>query len=167
MTPEEMRAAGQLATWTLADTLSHVEHVHRAVTARAFALTAPASLPARVLHDGIATGIYAVIRGAGLAAGLATSELLGAMARVAPPAGSTPRSNLALGVLNAILGDELADQSSPLAIRMAVRQDEQTWRLGGTRSRRPFPRQPRRWQSSFTAWVKRGVLAPPRGPPRR
>ena len=55
MTSEEMRATGRLATRTLADTVSHVEQVHRAVAARAFALTAPASLPARVVHDGIAT----------------------------------------------------------------------------------------------------------------
>ena len=47
MKPEEMRAAGRLATRTLADTVSHVEHVHRAAATRAFALTAPASLPAR------------------------------------------------------------------------------------------------------------------------
>jgi len=122
MKPEEMRATGQLATRTLADTISHVEQVHRAATTRAFTLTAPVSLPARVVHDGIATGVYAVIRGAGLAVGLGASELLGAAAGSALPAGSTPRSNLALAVLNAILGDELADQGSPLAIRMAVRR---------------------------------------------
>jgi len=62
MKPEGMRAAGRLATRTLADTVSQVEQVHRAVAARAFAFTAPASLPARVVHDGIATGVYAVPR---------------------------------------------------------------------------------------------------------
>ena len=62
-----------------------------------------------------------MIRGTGLAAGIAASELVGAAAGSAPPAGSTPRSNLALAVLNAILGDELAEQGSPLAIPMAVR----------------------------------------------
>jgi len=121
MTPDELRAAGRLATRTLADTISHVEHVHSAAATRAFALTAPASLPARVIHDGIAGGIYAVIRGAGLAVGTIASDLFGAVAGSAPPAGSTPRSNLALAVLNATLGDELADQGNPLAIPMAVR----------------------------------------------
>jgi pimeloyl-ACP methyl ester carboxylesterase len=121
MKPEEVRATGRLATRTLADTVSHVEQVHHAVAARAFSFTAPVSLPARVVHDGIATGIYALIRGAGLAAGMAASELVGATGGSGHPAGSTPRSNLALAVLNATLGDDLAAQGSPLAIPMAVR----------------------------------------------
>jgi pimeloyl-ACP methyl ester carboxylesterase len=121
MRSEEIRASGQLATRTLADVVSHIEQVHRAVAGRPFALTAPASLPARVIHDVIATGIYTLIRGTGLAVGLAASELVGAAAGSVFPAGSTPRSNLALAVLNATLGDELADQGSPLAIPMAVR----------------------------------------------
>jgi pimeloyl-ACP methyl ester carboxylesterase len=122
MKPEEIRASGQLATRTLADSVSHVEQVHRAVTGRTFALTAPVSLPARVIHDVIATGVYTLIRETGLAAGLVASELVGAAAGSVIPAGSTPRSNLALAVLNATLGDELADQGSPLAIPMAVRR---------------------------------------------
>jgi pimeloyl-ACP methyl ester carboxylesterase len=121
MKPEEMRETGRLATRTLADTVSHIEQVHHALAARAFAFTAPASVPARVVHDGIATGVYALIRGAGLAVGMAASELISAVARSALPAGSTPPGNLALAVLNAILGDELADQGSPLAIPMAIR----------------------------------------------
>jgi len=122
MKSEEIRASGQLATRTLADTVSQVEQVHRAVAGRTFALAAPASLPARVIHDVIATGVYTVIRGTGLVAGTVASELVGATAGSALPAGSTPRSNLALAVLNAILGDELADQDSPLAIPMAIRR---------------------------------------------
>ena len=58
MKPEEMRATGQLATRTLADTVSYVEQVHRAVAARAFALSAPASFATRVVHDAIATAVY-------------------------------------------------------------------------------------------------------------
>ena len=121
MWSEEIRAGGQLATRTLADTVSHVEAVHRAVAGRLFALAAPVGLPARVIHDVIATGVYTVIRGTGLVAGLAASELVGATAGSVSPTGSTPRSNLALAILNATLGDELADQGSPLAIPMAVR----------------------------------------------
>ena len=101
MKSEEIRASGQLATRTLADTVSHVEQVHRAVAGRTFALTAPVSLPARVIHDVIATGVYTLIRGTGLAAGLVASQVVGAATGSLPPAGSTPRSNLALAVLNA------------------------------------------------------------------
>jgi len=123
MKSEEIRASGQLATRTVADTVSHVEQVHRAVAGRTFAVTAPVSFPVRVIHDVIASGVYTLIRETGLVAGMAASELVGAAAGSGLPAGSTPRSNLALAVLNAILGDELAVQGSPLAIPMAVRRD--------------------------------------------
>jgi pimeloyl-ACP methyl ester carboxylesterase len=121
MQPDELRALGKLATRMAADGVSHVEQVHRAIAARVFTLTAPVSLPARVLHDGIAVFVYAAVRGVGRVAGMTASELAG-VASVSPhPAGSTPASNLALAVLNATLGDELAAQGSPLAISMAIR----------------------------------------------
>jgi len=120
--PDEMRAAGRLATRTLADAISRVEDVHRAIAARAFTLTTPASLPARLVHDAISTGVYSVIRGIDLAVGTTASELVGLAPGSRTPAGSTPRSNLALAVLNATIGDELAKQGSPLAIPMALRQ---------------------------------------------
>ncbi len=122
MTSEEIRAGGRLATRTLVDAVSYVEQTHRAVAARTFAFAAPVSLPARVIHDLIATAVYTLIRGTGLAAGTAASELVGTAAGSLPSAGTTPRSNLALAVLNAIMGDELAEQGSPLAISMAVRR---------------------------------------------
>ena len=118
-----MRAMGRLAARSLADTVSHVEQVHHAVAARALAVAGPAGHPVRALHDGITTGVYAAVRGAGLVTVLAAGELVGAAARWAPKTAPTPRSNLALAVLNATVGDELADQASPLAIPMAVRRD--------------------------------------------
>ena len=121
MKSEEVRAAGRLATQTLVDTFSYVEETHRAAAGRVFALTGPAGVPARVIHDGVATGVYTVIRGVGLGVGTAATELLGVTVGSGLPAGSAPRTNLALAALNATLGDELADQCSPLAIRMAIR----------------------------------------------
>jgi len=121
MQPDELRALGKLATRTAADGVSHVEQVHRALAARVFSLTAPVSVPARLLHDGIAAFVYAAVRGAGKVTGMTASELAG-VASVSPhPAGSTSASNLALAVLNATLGDELAAQGSLLAISMAIR----------------------------------------------
>ncbi len=117
----ERLAAGRLATNTLIDTVSHVECVHRAIATRAFTFTDPVSLPVRFVHDGITTAIYALIRRGALTGGLIATELFGSTGRSDRPAGSTPRSNLALAALNAILGDELADEGSPLAIPMSVR----------------------------------------------
>jgi len=123
MKPEEMRAAGRLTTRTLADTVSSVEQIHRAAATRIFALTGPVGVPVRAIHNGIATGVYTLIRSAGLAAGWTASEVAGVAAGSARPVGSTPRSNLAISVLNAFLGHELAEQGSPLAIPMAIRRD--------------------------------------------
>lgn len=121
MKSSEARAAGHLAARTVVDTISHVEHVHRSLSSRAFRLTDPISYPVRLMHDGVVTGAYATVRVAGLLTGLATVELIGATGGSSRPVGSTPRSNLALAALNATLGDELAEQGSPLAIGMAVR----------------------------------------------
>lgn len=121
MKPDERRALGRLATQAAIDGISHVEQVHRAIATRAFTLTAPVSLPARVLHDGIVVCVYAAIRGVGKVAGMSASEVAGLASGSAQPSGSTPASNLALAVLNATLGNELEAQGSPLAISMAVR----------------------------------------------
>jgi pimeloyl-ACP methyl ester carboxylesterase len=106
----------------MTEAVSHVEDVHRAIATRAFSLTDPASAPVRLMHEAIISGIYSAIRRTGLIAGMAATELFGAAGGSALPAGSTARGNLALAVLNATLGDELADQRSPLAIPMTVRQ---------------------------------------------
>lgn len=121
MRPDELRAALRLGARTLGETVSHVEQVHQAVATRAFSLTAPVSLPVRVVHNGIAARVYAAIRGAGHALGVGASELAAALAGSEHPAGSTPRGNLAQAVLNSVQGDELARAGSPLAITMAVR----------------------------------------------
>jgi pimeloyl-ACP methyl ester carboxylesterase len=118
---DERRALGRLATRTAVDGVAHVEQVHRAVAARAFTLTAPAGLPVRILHDGIAAVVYATVRAVGTAVGTTASELAAMTTTSTRRAGSTPAGNLALAVLNATMGDELAAQGSPLAISMAVR----------------------------------------------
>ena len=77
-------AAGRLATDTLVDTVSHVECVHRAIATRAFTFTDPVSLPVRFVHDGITTGVYALIRRTALTGGLVATELFGANRQVGP-----------------------------------------------------------------------------------
>ena len=85
MKPEEIRASGQLATWTGGSHRLHAEQAHRVAAARMFAFTAPASLPARVIHDVIATGVYTSIRGTSLVAGMAASEIVSAAGGSTPP----------------------------------------------------------------------------------
>jgi len=123
MTPNELRAAARLAARTLASTTGHVEQVHHAVAARAFLLAKPVGTPVRLVHDVVARGVYASVRAAELGAGMAAGEALAVAARrrSGAPAGSTHGGNVALALLNAAVGDRLAEEGSPLAIRMAVR----------------------------------------------
>jgi pimeloyl-ACP methyl ester carboxylesterase len=123
MQADEIKATGRMVTRALADGVTHVQQVHQSFANRAFALTGRASVPVRILHNGISTGIYSTVRVAGLATGLAASEVAGLLAPAGQPAGASSRGNLALAVLNSARGDSLARQSHPLAITMAVRSD--------------------------------------------
>ena len=154
MRSDEIRASGQLATRTLTDTVSHVEQVHRAVSGRTFAFAAPVSLPARVIHDVIATGVYAAIRGVGLAAGMAASELVGGAAGSALPVGSTPQSNLAFNTANARLlwGVDPAGSADPAAAP--------TSSLAAVPAARPTPRIAAYTAVAMPSWTTRtGKLA--------
>jgi hypothetical protein len=87
-----------------------------------FGQLGPAGEPVRVIHDGIARGIYG-----GVAAGLRVAARAGARAvgaslpPDAPAIGATSRSRLALGALNGAFGDALARRESALAFDMALR----------------------------------------------
>jgi pimeloyl-ACP methyl ester carboxylesterase len=124
MTSAELRAAGQLGGHALAGMVSRVEQVHRAVAGRAVGPLHEAAEPARIIHDAVARGVYATVRGASSAAGSMSG-------RVASRFGTGNRAaggNLALAMLaavNAVAGDRLGPDLAPLAIKMAVRAGEQ------------------------------------------
>lgn len=123
MIADQIGEAARLGGLAAGGIVGSVEHVHRTVAKRAFRPTAPASVPVRVVHDSIASLVYRALRGAFVVGGSAA----GAASRFAishlelPDAGSTTAGNHVLSVVNAIIGDQLAAESSPLAITMAVR----------------------------------------------
>ncbi|HKH88433.1 MAG TPA: hypothetical protein VKA05_06400 [Acidimicrobiales bacterium] len=121
MQPQEARALSRLTGQVLAGTVSHVEQVHTAVARRAFRMT-PAHAPVQAVHDVISGSVYAGMRIAVLAAGNAAGGVVGRVPRpAAQPVGSTRRANVALGALNAAIGDRLVSEHSALAISMALR----------------------------------------------
>jgi pimeloyl-ACP methyl ester carboxylesterase len=123
MKPQEARALSRLTSQVLAGTVAHVEQVHTAVARRTFGLT-PAGAPVQTVHNAIAGGVYGSLRGAVLAAGSAAGGVVGLLPRpAARPIGSRPRANVALGALNAAIGDRLGSENSALAIRMSLRSD--------------------------------------------
>ncbi len=119
----EVLAAGRLAGDVLAGVVDTVRDVHRAVARRAFAAVGPAAAPVRVLHDGIATGVYGVVRGAhaALPRGAAVVAAVGAGLADQRPLSASPPAGLVLGLLNGLCGDTLAQRHPDLALTMSVR----------------------------------------------
>ncbi len=118
---DEITALGKLAGDT-SDRLmtTPAQGVHAAIADRVFGGLGALGLPARALHDGIATATYAGVRvgvtqGARLAAGVAK-------ARGNDPDGisRSPRGARAIAAANALVGHELAADDDPLAIHMGL-----------------------------------------------
>jgi len=122
MQRREVRAMGRLGAHAFAGAVTHVEHVHQAIAARAFRPASVAGAPARVTHDAIAKVVYACVRGTGKGVGLAAAEAAALMPMTDAPAASA-RTSLAQSILNAAIGDKLAARNDPLAIRMSARID--------------------------------------------
>ena len=123
MTPAEVRAVGRLGGRAFAGLVGRIEQVHHVIAGRAFAPIGPAAAPARVVHDAVARGAYLAVRGAGVAAGTVGGQAGYLLGVGGQPAGREPGGNLALAVLNAVVGDRLGADLAPLQIRMAVRVD--------------------------------------------
>ena len=121
MTPAELRAASRLGGLVFAGLVARIGQVHQAIAGRAFGSVGPAGALARQIHDGVAQGAYAAVRGAGLAAGAAGGAAASALGAGGGPAGRQPGSNLALAALNAVAGHRLDADLAPLGIEMAVR----------------------------------------------
>ena len=153
MLAEQVRATGKLGGKAFTGVASRVEGVHSAVAKRAFGATGPLGRPAHVLHDAVAGSVYGVLSVVGSVAGAAAGE---ALALMVPPAsaagvsaGRTPLGNQVLAALNGFLGDRLAAEDDPLAIRMAVRVEGCDVPLDTGRLKAVFP----------TAGPKLAVLA--------
>lgn len=112
----ESGALATIATDGVAGLTSRIEELHRAIADRSF--RSPGAGPARAVHDSIAGAVYAGVRGASRAVGVAAAATLPDRRLSATPRGAAVQS-----ALNGWLGDRLAAEESPLAVRMAVRVD--------------------------------------------
>jgi pimeloyl-ACP methyl ester carboxylesterase len=123
MTPQEVRATSHLGVQVYAGTVSHIEKAENLVASRVFGTVPAGGGPIRAVHDVTARLAYGTVRGVGVVVATAVSEILAAAGVGWPDhqAGSSGRSNHALAALNAVIGDRLAQENDPLAIRMALR----------------------------------------------
>jgi pimeloyl-ACP methyl ester carboxylesterase len=118
---DERRALARLATEEVAGLPGGIGSVHAAVAERVFSALGPASAPVRVLHQGITRGSYLGVRAgltlAGLAAGAAFER------RGERPPSTTPGGAAVIAAVNALRGDALEREGSPLALPMSARRD--------------------------------------------
>ena len=92
--------------------LHTVRDTHGAIAKRVFGLLGPMAVAPRMIHDGIATGVYA-----GLGAGLSAA---GAALRAAGPSGPRLAPSIQSAIVG-VIGDRLRDEGSALHFDMAVR----------------------------------------------
>lgn len=99
--------------------------VHAAVADRVFGRLGAAALPARALHDGISTAVYAGVR-VGVAGGARAGAVV-AKARGTDPeiVSRSKRGAQVQAVVNGLIGHELALNDDALATHMSVWRDGQ------------------------------------------
>ena len=107
----EAEALRELAASELSSLPRGIADVHRAIAGRVFRAIGPSAAPVRLMHDAIARGVYTSVSGGLRLTGLTP------LPRSDRPLSDTPRGAMALAALNGLIGDQLAAQESPLAIR--------------------------------------------------
>jgi len=136
----EIGAAGRLVGDALAGAVGVVRDTHRAIADRVFTAVGPVSLPVRVVHDAVAGGVYAIVRGAHavLPRLIGTTAGYGWRPERAPLSGRRA-GRFTLAVVNGIWGDTLSDQHPELATPMAVRSRDADVPASAEALRAAFP----------------------------
>jgi pimeloyl-ACP methyl ester carboxylesterase len=121
---DEVRSLARLGFQELSSAAGGLWGFHRAIATRAFRASGPGALPARVMHDALASGVYSSLAGATrLIAVVADTALGRRLVEDGRALSSTPRGALVVGVVTGLIGDELERQGSDLAEPMSVRLD--------------------------------------------
>jgi pimeloyl-ACP methyl ester carboxylesterase len=117
------------------------ESLHMAVSDRVYGSIGPISAPSRFVHDRIARAAYGAVRLSTRAAtsAAAFSIKVGTGNERRPLSGSR-RGRAAISALNALIGDQLEEKGSPLAIPMAVRHGGADLRCDPVEVRRAYRR---------------------------
>jgi pimeloyl-ACP methyl ester carboxylesterase len=117
----EYREVGELGGELLDELTGVVQGIHSAVAGRVFRYVGPPAKPVQAAHSAIVDGVYRALRAGG--AGLSKAAGFILSRREAPPPSATPAGTVTLGAVNGILGGELDERGSPLALRMGFRAD--------------------------------------------
>ena len=144
-TADEVRSLARLAFQEVGGAAGGIWGFHRAVATRAFRASGPGAIPARAMHDTIASGVYAGLGAGTRLIGLAADGLLGRR-RVEDgrALSSSPRGALVVGAVTGLIGDTLERDGSDLAQPMSVRLDGRPVELEPSALAEAFPEPTRR-----------------------
>jgi triacylglycerol lipase len=125
MPANELRGLAEIAADALDVTvMAPAQQMHEAISARVFRRVGPGGEPVRVVHDGIASSVYAAVRGAGAAAGAVAGSAAQAIAseRELRVLDRSRAGGVTRAALNALLGDQLEERGNDVRVEMAVRR---------------------------------------------
>lgn len=140
MRSQEVRALGELASEAFGGATARIQEMHEGIAGRVFDSVGVPATPIRLIHDGIANGVYAGLRavfGSAIRAG--TRAISVTRPPEAPPIERATAGRVALGALNGAFGDRLERQRSPLAVHMTVRRGGTAVDLDADVVRAAFP----------------------------
>jgi pimeloyl-ACP methyl ester carboxylesterase len=123
MRASDIRALGGIGGDALATTGRLVRDAHEGIAGRPFGILGAPAAPVRVIHEGVSKAVYAGVLG-GLRAGAQAAGALAAAAgnEADPELRGTRPGATALGVLNGLWGNHLAEREDPLAATMDIRR---------------------------------------------
>ncbi len=132
MATNHIRGLGDLVVGTVDRIAVPAEGVHRAVARRSFGAVGPAGLPARTVHDAVATGVYSSLRLASRAIGAGARAGVDAVVgdRELRVLEASDRGLKVLASLNAAFGDQFEAEGSDLCIEMQLRHEGRRLRPG-------------------------------------
>jgi PGAP1-like protein len=120
---DETVALGDLAARGAGAVTDLVRDTHEAIAARSFAAAGASSGPARRGHDAIAALSYAAVRGLSGTALRIGGRVYSATTSRSTPLADTRWGSLAIGALNGLYGDRLAERRDPLATPTELRHE--------------------------------------------
>jgi pimeloyl-ACP methyl ester carboxylesterase len=124
MTPHQALSSGRLGGRAAGGIVSQVQHLHHTISRRPLRAVGSIAAPVEVVHDGIASAVYGIVRSSLAVSGVAAGAVAaGAMTGRRSDLRATPVGNHLISALNAVIGDALARDGDPLATSMSVRVD--------------------------------------------
>jgi pimeloyl-ACP methyl ester carboxylesterase len=140
MTRDQVWSAGRLGGRAAGGLVAQVQHLHHSISRRPLRAVGPVAAPVEVVHDGVATTVYGIVR-TSLTLGGAAAGTVAAVAMTGHRADlrSSAFGAHAVSALNAVLGDTLARDGDPLATPMTVRARGRDVELTNDRLTAAFP----------------------------